>query len=120
MERIEGAPVKPTISFDVLDQIDVRVGTIELVEDVRGSEKLVRLTVDFGDHKRRILVGMKQERQDPKEVEGKQALFVVNLEPKQMMGELSEGMLFDIGYADGITPVLAVPETRVPNGARAG
>ena len=97
MERIEGAPVKPTISFDVLDQIDVRVGTIELVEDVRGSEKLVRLTVDFGDHKRRILVGMKQERQDPKEVEGKQALFVVNLEPKQMMGEVSEGMLFDIG-----------------------
>ncbi len=63
---------------------------------------------------------MKQERQDPKEVEGKQALFVVNLEPKKMMGELSEGMLFDIGYADGITPVLAVPETYVPNGARAG
>jgi tRNA-binding protein len=87
---------------------------------VEGSEKLVRLTVDFGDHKRRLLAGMKQERQDPKEVEGKQALFVVNLEPKKMMGELSEGMLFDIGYADGITPVLAVPETRVPNGARAG
>ena len=120
MERIEVAPVKPTVAFDVLDRIDVRVGTIEMVEDVRGSEKLVRLTVDFGDHKRRILVGMKQERQDPKEIEGKQALFVVNLEPKQMMGELSEGMLFDIGYADGITPVLAVPETRVPNGARAG
>jgi len=120
MERIEVAPVKPTISFDVLDRIDVRVGTIELVEDVEGSEKLVRLTVDFGDHKRRILAGMKQERQDPKEIEGKQALFVVNLEPKKMMGELSEGMLFDIGYADGITPVLAVPETRVPNGARAG
>ena len=120
MERIKVAPVKPTIPFDVLDRIDVRVGTIELVEDVEGSKKLVRLTVDFGDHKRRILAGMKQERQDPKEVEGKQALFVVNLEPKQMMGELSEGMLFDIGYADGITPALAVPETRVPNGARAG
>ena len=120
MERIEVAPVKPTIGFDVLDRIDVRVGKIETVEDVQGSDKLVRLTVDFGDHKRRILVGMKQERQDPKEVEGKQALFVVNLEPKKMMGEVSEGMLFDIGYADGITPVLAVPETPVPNGARAG
>jgi tRNA-binding protein len=120
METTQVAPVKPTVPFDLLDRIDVRVGTIELVEDVEGSEKLVRLTVDFGDHKRRILAGMKQERQDPKEIEGKQALFVVNLEPKQMMGELSEGMLFDIGYADGITPVLAVPETRVPNGARAG
>ena len=114
------APVKPTISFDVLDKIDVRVGTIELVEDVEGSDKLVKLSVDFGDHKRSILVGMKQERQDPKEIEGKQALFVVNLEPKKMMGQVSEGMLFDVGYADGITPVLAVPEEQVPNGTRAG
>ena len=120
MTTIKVAPVKPTISFDVLDKIDVRVGTIELVEDVKGSEKLVKLTVDFGDHKRSILVGMKQERKNPKEVEGKQALFVVNLEPKKMMGEVSEGMLFDVGYADGITPVLAVPENPVPNGTRAG
>jgi len=114
------APIKPTISFEVLDRIDIRVGTIELVEDVNGSEKLVKLTVDFGDHKRTILVGMKQERENPKEIEGKQALFVLNLEPKKMMGQISEGMLFDIGYADGIKPVLAVPERPVPNGVRAG
>jgi methionine--tRNA ligase beta chain len=117
---IKVAPIKPTISLEVLNKIDVRVGTIELVEDVLGSDKLVKLTVDFGDHKRSILVGMKQERQNPKEIEGKQALFVVNLEPKVMMGEISEGMLFDIGYADGIRPVLAVPEKHVPNGTRAG
>jgi len=120
MTTIKVAPVKPIISFDVLEKIDIRVGTIELVEDVKGSEKLVKLTVDFGDHKRSVLAGMKQERKNPKEVEGKQGLFVVNLEPKKMMGEVSEGMLFDIGYADGITPVLAVPETYVPNGTRAG
>ena len=120
METIEIAPVKPTIPFDVLDKIDVRVGTIDLVEDVPRSDKLVKLTVDFGDHKRFILVGMKLERQSPKEIEGQQALFVVNLEPRKMMGQVSEGMLFDIGYADGITPALAIPERRVPNGARAG
>lgn len=51
---------------------------------------------------------------------GKQALFVVNLAPKRIFGEVSEGMLFDIGYADGITPVLAQPEKGVPNGSRAG
>jgi tRNA-binding protein len=117
---IETAPIKPTITIDVLNKIDVRVGTIELVEDVGGSNKLVKLTVDFGDHKRTILAGMKQERQQPKEIEGKQALFVVNLEQKQMMGEVSEGMLFDIGYADGIIPELAIPEKQVPNGARVG
>jgi tRNA-binding protein len=120
MKTIPVAPIKPSIPFSALDKIDIRVGTIELVEDVPGSDKLVRLIVDFGDHKRRILAGMKQERQNPKEVEGKQALFVVNLEPKKMMGEVSEGMLFDIGYADGITPALAVPERPVPNGSRAG
>ncbi len=120
MQSIEVAPIKPIISLETLERIDVRVGTIRLVEDVAQSEKLVMLTVDFGDHTRRILVGMKQERENPKEVEGKQALFVVNLEPKKMMGEVSEGMLFDIGYADGITPVLAVPEEPVPDGARAG
>jgi tRNA-binding protein len=114
------APIKPNIAFDVLDKIDIRVGTIELVEEVSNSNKLLRLTVDFGDHKRKILAGMKQERPDPKEIEGLQALFVVNLEPRKMAGEMSEGMLFDIGFADGITPVLAMPEKPVPNGSRAG
>ena len=120
MSEIKPQPIKPTIAFDALDRIDIRVGTIELVEDVKGSSKLVKLTVDFGDHKRTILAGMKQERQNPKEIEGRQALFVVNLEPRKMMGEISEGMLFDLGYADRITPALAVPETSVPNGTRAG
>ena len=114
------APIKPTIAFDLLDQLDIRVGRIEKVEDVPKSDKLVKLVVDFGDHKRNILVGMKKERSDPTEITGLQALFVVNLEPRKMAGEVSEGMLFDIGYADGITPVLAVPEAPVPNGTRAG
>lgn len=114
------APIKPTISPDVLDRIDVRVGTIAHVEDMKGSDRMVKLIVDLGDHKRTILAGMKKERENPKEIEGKQALFVVNLEPKKMLGEVSQGMLFDIGYADGVKPVLAMPESRVPNGTRAG
>ncbi len=64
---------------------------------------------------------MKQERENPKaEVEGKQALFIVNLKPRKMFGIESHGMLFDIGYEDGIIPVLAVPEKPVPNGTRVG
>jgi len=58
---------------------------------VAGSDKLLKLTVDFGDHRRSILAGMKQERENPREIEGRQALFVVNLDPKKMRGELSEG-----------------------------
>jgi methionine--tRNA ligase beta chain len=120
MTMLKVAPLKPSISLEVLEKIDIRVGTIKLVEDVKGSDKLVKLTVDFGDQMRTILVGMKQEREEPKEIEGKQALFVINLEPRRIMGEVSEGMLLDIGYADGIKPVLALPEAEVPNGARAG
>jgi tRNA-binding protein len=114
------AKVKPTISLELLNQIDVRVGTIESVSNVANSEKLVALEVSFGDHKRTVLAGMKRERADPREIEGKQGLFVVNLTPKKMAGVFSEAMLFDIGYSDGITPVLAVPESRVPDGSRAG
>lgn len=113
-------PLKPTITLDDLEKIDVRVGTIERVEDVQKSDKLVRLFVNFGDHTRTILVAVKQERANPKEIEGRQALFVVNLAPKKMAGEVSEGMLFDIGYSNGIIPVLAVPEIAVPNGVSAG
>jgi len=114
------ASMKPTIELADLQKIDVRVGTIRSVDDVEGSDKLLRLTVSFGDQERTILAGMKRERENPREIEGKQALFVVNLPPRKMAGLVSEGMLFDIGYEDGITPVLAVPENRVPDGARAG
>ena len=114
------APVKATISFKDFEKLDIRVGTIRDVSEVAGSRKLMKLGVDFGDHTRTILAGIKQERDDPREIEGKQALFVLNLPEKEMAGEVSQGMLFDIGYADGITPCLAVPEAPVPNGARAG
>jgi tRNA-binding protein len=119
-EEFKPAPVKPTISFADLDRIDIRVGTILSVEEVAGSNKLLILIVDFGDHRRSILAGMKQERENPREIEGQQALFVINLEPKRMMGRISEGMLFDIGYADGLKPALAIPERKMPNGTRAG
>jgi tRNA-binding protein len=114
------APIKPIIDMAVFDSVDVRVGRIESVSFIETSEKLVAMRVSFGDHTRTIVAGLKRERQDPREVEGKQALFVVNLAPRKMAGVVSEGMLFDIGYADGITPVLAVPESPVSEGARAG
>lgn len=112
--------IKENIEMDDLDKVDIRVGTILSVEDIEKSDKMVKLMVDFGDFNRTILVGMKKERDNPNEITGQQALFVVNLAPKKMFGEISEGMLFDIGYADGITPVLAQPEKVVPNGSRAG
>jgi tRNA-binding protein len=120
MGEFTPAPVKPLVNIAALEALDIRVGTIERVEEVARSEKLMKLTVNFGDHARTILVGIRKERENPREIEGRQALFVLNLEPRKMAGEISEGMLFDIGYADGVTPVLAIPERPLPNGARAG
>jgi tRNA-binding protein len=120
MQPFKPAPVKPIVSPEALHALDVRVGTILRVEDVPKSDRLLRLTVDFGDHRRQVVAGIKTERTVPTEIEGKQALFVVNLDPKTIRGERSEGMLFDIGYADAIVPALALPERPVPNGARCG
>jgi methionine--tRNA ligase beta chain len=114
------APIKPNITADAIEKLDIRVGTILAVDDVPNSDKLLQLCVSFGDHERVILSGMKAERANPREIIGKQALFVVNLEPRKMRGIVSQGMLFDLGFADGILPVLAVPETPVPDGTRAG
>ena len=89
--------------------------------ELRAALTAIEIVRYFGDYTRSILAGMKQERENPKaEFEGRQALFVVNLEPRKMAGEVSEGMVFDIGYADGITPVLVIPERPIPNGVQAG
>ena len=114
------APPKETVEFAALGALDIRVGTILSVADVEGSRKLVQLQVDLGFAVRTVVVGMKQERENPSEIVGQQALFVVNFAPQVMAGVMSEAMLFDIGYEDKITPVLAQPERSVPNGTRVG
>jgi tRNA-binding protein len=52
------APIKTAITLTEVEKVDIRIGTIEAVEDIENSNKLVRLVVDFGDHKRRILAGL--------------------------------------------------------------
>ena len=120
VEKFTYNPVKNEISFEDFAKIDVRIGEIREVINIPKSDNLMKLIVDFGDHRRTIIAGIKQERENPNEIQGKQALFVINLPVKKMFGEKSEGMLFDIGYENKITPVLAVPERKVPNGSSAG
>jgi tRNA-binding protein len=114
-------PAAARDTIDVADaNLDVRVGMIVAAEAVAGSRKLAALRVNFGDHQRTIVAGIVQERGALEPLIGRQALFVVNLPPRQMAGVTSEGMLFDLGFADGLEPALAVPEFPVPNGTRAG
>src|SRR2546430_5685563 len=89
------APVKPTITVDVLNQVDVRVGTILSVSDVANSDNLMQLRVDFGDHERTIVAGNRKERADPRGIERLQGFFLVKLEPPNMRGGPSVGKLVD-------------------------
>jgi tRNA-binding protein len=114
------AAVKAEMAPGTLEQIDVRAGTIRAAAAVPGADRLALLTVDFGDRTRSIVAGIRTERVPLDAVVGAQALFVVNLPPKTIRGHLSEGMLFDVGFADGLRPAFARPEWPVPDGVRAG
>jgi len=120
MKKFILKPTKNEISSQDFEKIDIRIGEIKEVVNIPKSHNLMKLVVDFGDHTRVIVAGIKQERENPQEIQGKQTLFVVNLPEKEIFGEKSQGMLFDIGYENKITPVLAVPEKQVPNGSSAG
>jgi tRNA-binding protein len=117
---MQPVPVKPTVSFEQFEALDIRLGTIVAVDDVPGADKLVLLTVEFGGHRRQIVAGIKQEREDVQAVLGVQTAFVLNLEPRTIRGQLSEGMVLDVGYADGLLPAFLLPERAMPDGTRAG
>lgn len=99
-----------------LKKLDIRIGTFTAVTPVKGSEKLYCEQVDFGEEigTRQILSGI-QKHFAPEDLIGKQALFIVNLEPKEMMGLESQGMLLATDDENG--PVLLVPAKAVPNGS---
>ena len=114
------APLKEEIDQATLEKVDVRAGTIRSAAEVPGADRLALLTVDFGDRTRSIVAGIRTERPALDALVGLQAFFVVNLPHKMIRGQLSEGMLFDAGFADGVRPAFLQPEWPVPDGVRAG
>jgi tRNA-binding protein len=114
------APVKAEIDAATLDTLDVRVGTIRAADPIPATDRLAVLTVDFGDRTRSIVAGIRAERSSLGSVVGVQALFVLNLPQKTIRGHLSEGMLFDVGFADGLQAAFAQPEWPMPDGVRVG
>ncbi|MDO8452427.1 MAG: methionine--tRNA ligase [bacterium] len=105
--------MKDIVSFDDFAKVDLRVGLVERAENLENSEKLIRLTVDFADDgKKNVLTGLRQWYV-PEDFEGGYFVFVLNLEPKSMAGEMSEGMLLCV---DGEKPL----PVKAPDGSRAG
>lgn len=107
------------IPFSHFSGVDMRVGTIISAEPIEGSEKLLKLMVDFGeDEPRQILSGI-AKYVDIEDLVGTQLPFVVNLEPREMMGMESNGMLLAAHGSDG-EPVFLVPSAAVEPGSKIG
>lgn len=100
--------VKDTVSFSDFQKLDLRVGKVVLAEKVEGLENLIRMEVDLGKEygRQKILAGIAKWYK-PEDLKGKKYIFVANLEPKQMMGQLSKGMILcaDIGGKAVLIPV---------------
>ncbi|MFH0943300.1 MAG: methionine--tRNA ligase subunit beta [Candidatus Beckwithbacteria bacterium] len=85
------------ISIQDFAKVEIRVGKVVEAEGVEKSEKLIRLTVDFGDYERTIFTGVRSYGYMVEDFVGKQFLFVTNLEPKKIMEEESQGMILAVG-----------------------
>jgi methionyl-tRNA synthetase len=105
------------IAIEDFAKVELHTGTITLAERVAGSDKLIRLMVDFGPlGERQVLTGMGKAHA-PEHFMGKQGIFVTNFKPRKMMGLESQGMLLAADSEEGI-PALLMPEARVANGTR--
>ncbi|MEG2365482.1 MAG: methionine--tRNA ligase [Alistipes sp.] len=103
-------PQKDNISFDDFGKMDIRVSTILTAEKVAKTKKLLKLTVDTGIDKREIVSGI-AEHFTPEELVGKQVLVLVNLEPRELKGTLSRGMILMAEDASGKLRLLQPNET---------
>ena len=102
------------ISFADFKKLEIRIGKIVVAERVQGSEKLLKLSVDFGTlGQRQIIAGIGLSYQ-PEDLQGKESPFAFNLEPRALMGLESQGMIL---CADDQGPVLMSPEREILPGS---
>ena len=109
---------KETVSFEAFQKMDIRVSTILTAEKVAKTKKLLKLTVDTGIDRREIVSGI-AEHFTPEELVGRQVLVLVNLEPRELKGTLSRGMILMAEDAGGKLRLLG-PDEKTAAGAIVG
>ncbi|AYC18260.1 Methionine--tRNA ligase [Dickeya dianthicola] len=90
-------PIQDTIDFADFDKVDMRVALIQKAEQVDGSDKLLRLTLDLGGQTRQVFSGIRAAYPDPSALEGRLTVLVANLAPRKMRFGVSEGMVMAAG-----------------------
>jgi len=114
----KAAPVKPTISFEDFEKIDLRVGTVISCEKVKKSKKLLKFLIADGDENRTILSGIAQHY-EPEQLVGRQVCYVANLAPRTINGVESQGMILSaVNFDESLSLVTA--DRKVVSGAQVG
>ena len=98
--EVKAEPQKEACTFDDFQKMDIRVSTILAAEKVAKTKKLLKLTVDTGIDQRTIVSGI-AEHFTPEELVGQQVLVLVNLQPRELKGILSQGMILMAEDATG-------------------
>jgi methionyl-tRNA synthetase len=103
---------KPAITIDDLKKVEIRIGEIKSAEPIEGSDKLLKLAVDFGEAApRQVLSGIAKQFPDPSALVGRKCAFATNLEPRKMMGLESQGMILAVSGGDGGSAFFSLLET---------
>ena len=104
------------VNLDEFNKLDIRIGKVLTVEKVAGTDRLLKFTVDLGEEKRQIISGIADYYPDYEKLIGKLIPIVVNLEPKKIRGQLSEGMILLVDAEK--KPVFLSPDEKVVLGSK--
>ena len=115
----QAAPIKPEVSFDDFEKLDIRVGHILNCEKVKKSKKLLKFTIDDGSGVERTICSGIAAYYEPEQLIGKDVLFVANFAPRKMMGIESQGMIMSAVNPDGTLTVIS-PSKDVKPGCQVG
>ncbi len=113
-KTVELAP-KEEITYEDFEKCQFQVGLVLACEEVPKSKKLLKFQVQIGSSTRQILSGIKQYYK-PEELVGKRVMVLVNLKPREIAGQMSEGMILSAADEDGNLAVMT-PERFMPAGA---
>lgn len=106
-------PIKPTVSFEDFEKLDIRVGLVKTCEKVKKSKKLLKFTLDDGSGKDRTILSGIAQWYEPEKLIGKRVLFVANFAPRQMMGEESQGMILSaVNYNGDLAVTTTIDEVK--------
>lgn len=110
------APLKPEITFDEFEKIDLRLAKVLAAEAVKGSKKLLKLQVKLGSEERQIVSGIAKFYK-PEDLVGKTVVIVANLKPARLMGETSQGMILSASDEEDTALFIVSPQGELPEGS---